>query len=81
MLQVGIVAYVSNFLPIEDREGKENRKCAGDYFIGSVTDFQLHGGCWLLPCRVFQKASVTHFFRLAREHRMEYSAVPAFERN
>lgn len=33
MLQVGIVAYVSNFLPIADREGKENRKGAGDYIL------------------------------------------------
>lgn len=54
---MGFVAYVSNILPIADREGKGSGKGAG-YMLSYR--LQLHGACWLLPCRPYQKGSMLH---------------------
>lgn len=79
---MGFVAYVSNILPIADREGKGNGKGAGDYILQAQLQTAIAWCLLVIASQSFPKRKrVTHFFRTGGEHRGENSAVPVFEKN
>ena len=70
------VAYVSNILPIPDREGKGTGKGAGDYILQAQLQIAIAWCSLVIALMSFPKRKhATHFFRIARERRRERSAL------